>query len=137
MPNYLADHYGTLNTLIPYTALTGVALFSWVAVRDQGDLTAFSVVYGLFSAGSQSLLATTVASLTSDVQKRGVRLGMVFSTVSFAALAGSPLGGIMIQHAHGKYVEAQIFAAAALIVSFLLLLATRLAKTGLRFEVIT
>ena len=109
IPNYLADRFSPLTVLTPYAAACSIAMFRWIAVSDRGGLTVFAVIYGLASAGCQSLLATTVASQSPDERKRGVRMGLVFTTISVTALAGSPIGGLFVQHDRGRYTEAQIF----------------------------
>ena len=132
VPGYLADHYfGPLNTLIPIACISGILLYCWAAVSDSGGLLAFDVVYGLFAAGIQSLFPATLSSLTTDLKKAGVRIGMVFTVVSFACLTGSPLGGALIQKRNGGYLYAQIFAASALMCGCLTLLCARFTKTGL------
>ena len=131
VPAYLADHYfGPLNTLIPFACISGILLFCWAAVSSSGGLLAFDVIYGLFAAGIQSLFPATLSSLTTDLRKAGVRMGMVFSVVSFACLTGSPLGGALIQKRGGGYLYAQMFAASALTCGCLTLLAARLVRTG-------
>ncbi|KAL8737230.1 MAG: hypothetical protein Q9181_001884 [Wetmoreana brouardii] len=55
-PNYVSDaHIGPLNTLIILSSLTSLLLLTWIAVRNQGGLTAFAVPYGFFAAGIPSI----------------------------------------------------------------------------------
>ena len=111
IPAYLADKYfGPLNVLIPFTFISGLLLFCWSAVSSRGGLTAFAVIYGIFAAGIQALFPATLSSLTTDMKKAGVRMGMVFSVVSFASLTGPPLAGALIQKENGRYLYAQMFA---------------------------
>ena len=109
VPAYLADRYfGPLNTLIPFACVSGLLLFCWAAVSNGSGLLAFDVMYGLFAAGIQSLFPATLSSLTTDMKKAGVRMGMVFSLVSFACLTGPPLGGALIVKRGGGYLYAQM-----------------------------
>ncbi|KAI4134078.1 MAG: hypothetical protein LQ341_006085 [Variospora aurantia] len=120
VPAFFADRYfGPLNSLIPFVFISG--------------LTAFSVVYGLFAAGIQSLFPATTSSLTTDMKKAGVRMGMVFSIVSLASLTGSPLAGALIQERGGSYLYAQMFSGTVFFCGCLTLIAARLAKTGRKF----
>jgi predicted MFS family arabinose efflux permease len=138
IPNYLADRYfGPLNLIIPFTFISGLMLYFWMAVSSHSGLTAFAVVYGLFAAGIQSLFPATITSLTNDLQKAGVRLGMVFSFISFAALTGSPIAGALIQSDHGSFRHAQIFAGSVTLCGCMTLLAARVAKTGWVWKVRT
>lgn len=85
IPNHLADRFfGPLNTLIPFAFISGLLIYCWAAVHSSGGLIGFAVIYGLFAAGIQSLFPATLSSLTTDLKKAGVRMGMVFSLVSFA-----------------------------------------------------
>lgn len=49
----------------------------------------------------QGLFAAMVASLTDDVKKTGVRMGMIFSVTSLALLTGPPLAGALVQRDGG------------------------------------
>ncbi|KAI4202607.1 MAG: hypothetical protein LQ348_001486 [Seirophora lacunosa] len=131
VPAYFADRYfGPLNSLIPFVFVSGLLVFCWAAVTSQSGLTAFAVVYGLFAAGIQSLFPATTSSLTIDMKKTGVRMGMIFSIVSFASLTGSPLAGALIQKRRGSYLYAQMFAGTVFFCGCLTLIAARFAKTG-------
>ena len=103
-------------------------------MHNSGGLLVFDVVYGLLAAGIQSLFPATLSSFTTDLKKAGVRMGMVFSVVSFACLTGSPLGGALIEKRGGGYLYAQMFAASLLTCGCLTLLAARLMKTGLHVK---
>lgn len=110
VPNSLADRYtGPLNMLIPFSLGTGVVAFAWAGVRDLAGLYAFAAVYGLVAAGIQSLFPATLSTLTEDVKKMGVRMGMVLSVVGVAALIGSPIAGALVQVDQGGFLYAQMF----------------------------
>ncbi|KAL8783114.1 MAG: hypothetical protein Q9213_004871 [Squamulea squamosa] len=136
IPAYLADHYfGPLNTLVPFVMIAALLIYCWAAVVSPGGLTGFAVIYGLFAAGIQSLFPATTSSLTTDLKKTGVRMGMVFSTVSIACLTGSPLAGALIQERNGDYLGAQVFGGTVMMAGAAALVAARLAKTGKTFKV--
>ncbi|KAF7943117.1 hypothetical protein EAE96_011059 [Botrytis aclada] len=130
LPNHLADRvFGPLNTLIPIAIIDSLLCFCWIAVSSRGGLYAWSVMYGIFAAGIQGLFPATLSSLTTDLRKAGVRMGMVFTVVSFAVLTGPPIGGVLIQKKNGGYEYAQIFAAADLLIGTAFLILARLAKS--------
>ncbi|KAI9723637.1 MAG: hypothetical protein M1812_000937 [Candelaria pacifica] len=134
-PAILADMYfGPLNTLIPFTLISGVLLYIWAAVSSRGGLIAFAAIYGIFAAGIQSLFPATASSLTKDLNKMGVRIGMVFTLVSFASLTGAPLAGELIERKGGDYLYAQVFAGSSIIVGFVTLVGARLADSGFVFR---
>lgn len=109
-------------------------MFAWAGVHNRAGIWAFSVVYGLSAAGMQSLFPATLSSLTTDLKKAGVRMGMGFSVVSVACLTGPPLAGALIQLKHGDYLYAQMWAGSSLICGGLTLCAARITKTGLNFK---
>ena len=137
-PAIAADrHFGPLNTIIPFVFIAGLLLYCWSGVSSQAGLIAFAVVYGLFAAGIQSLFPATLSSLTTDLKKMGVRIGMVFTVISFACLTGPPLAGILIQKDNGGYLYAQMFAGTVMFVGCITLVAARMSKTGLHLMVRT
>lgn len=136
IPAYLADRYfGPFNSIIPFAFISGLLLYCWAAVTTRGGLTAFAVMYGFFASGIQSLFPATLTSLTTDLSKTGVRIGMTFSAVSFACLTGPPLAGALIQRRGGSYLFAQMFAGTVMMCGCLTLIAARLAATGSKLKV--
>lgn len=131
IPNHLADRYfGPLNTLIPFAFASGLLLYCWAAVTSKGGLVGFAAIYGLFAAGIQSLFPATLSSLTLDIKKTGVRMGMIFTVVSFATLTGPPLAGALIEKDDGGYLYAQVFSGSVLMGGCVTLLAGRVASKG-------
>ena len=128
---HLADRYfGPLNTIIPIAFISGLLLYCWAGVTSKGGLLGFAVIYGIFASGIQALFPATLASLTSDLKKAGVRMGMVFSVVSFACLTGPPLAGALIERKNGSYLYAQMFAGSVTMVGCMTLMACRVSKNG-------
>jgi len=130
IPNYLADRYfGPLNCMIPAQVITAMLCFSWIAVSSRSGTYAWAVVYGTAAAAIQSLFPAALTSLTTDLRKAGVRIGMVFTVVSFAVLTGPPLGGLLIQRKDGGYEYADIFAGMSILVGCGFLTTARMAKS--------
>ncbi|KAL2850361.1 major facilitator superfamily domain-containing protein [Aspergillus pseudodeflectus] len=128
---YLADRYiGPLNCLIPCVALCGVLIFAWAAVHTVAELYVFAVFYGLASAAAMALFVGTVPSLTKDLDKIGTRVGMALTMISFGPLTGPSVAGTLIARTGGKYLAAQMWAGAALIVSVFALVGARLIISG-------
>ena len=132
VPNLLADQFtGPLNLLIPFSCATAIVAYCWSAVHDMSSLYAFAVFYGLFAAGIQSLFPATLSTLTTDLKKIGVRMGMVLSIVAVAALIGSPIAGALISTENGEYLSAQMFMGSAIIAGTVVLIGARVTKVGL------
>ncbi|PKY07711.1 MFS general substrate transporter [Aspergillus campestris IBT 28561] len=130
-PNYLADRFtGPLNMLLPFSLATGVISYCWSGVDSVPGLYAWSAFYGLAAAGIQSLFPATLSTLTTDLKKTGVRMGMVLSVVGVAALIGSPIAGALVEKADGHYLYAQMFMGTVIVAGMLTLSCARLAKLG-------
>ncbi|KAK8014754.1 major facilitator superfamily transporter [Apiospora arundinis] len=139
-PNYFADRVGPLNLLIPTCLITGIALLSWIAVdapRSALRLVRFLRHRG---RGIQSLFPAGLSSLTTDLRKRGTRMGMVFTIVSFAVLTGNPIAGAIIAASGGEYWGAQTFTGCSLLLGMCLICCARLTRqrrdgTGFRVKI--
>ena len=135
IPAYLADlKFGPLNVITPLAFACAILMYSWSAVNSRAGVYAWACMYGLFSAGMQGLLPATLSSLSWDLKKAGVRIGMGFTILSLASLTGSPLGGALIQKDHGQYLYAQMWAGTTMLFGGCTLVAARIAKTGLVFR---
>lgn len=136
IPNYLSDRYfGPLNSIIPFVFCAALLLYCWAAVTSHAGLIAFAVVYGFFASGIQSLFPATLSSLTKDLRRVGVRIGMTFTVVSFATLTGPPLAGALVERNGGGYLYAQMFAGTTMMCGAVVLVLARLAETGKKVTV--
>ncbi|KAI1863452.1 uncharacterized protein JN550_009563 [Neoarthrinium moseri] len=140
LPNHIADTVGPLNMMIPACLITGIALLSWMSVQTPGQLYAWTVFYGIAAGGIQSLFPAGLSSLTTDLRKRGTRMGMTFTIVSFAVLTGNPIAGAIITAEGGKYWGAQVFTGISVLIGMCLIGAARLArqrktKSGWRMKI--
>ncbi|KZF20181.1 MFS monocarboxylate transporter-like protein [Xylona heveae TC161] len=129
IPALLANAYfGAFNTLLVFVLCVGIMLYCWIAISSFGGFVAFVVVYGFCSNAVQTLFPSTLSSLTTDLNKMGVRVGMVFSIISIACLTGPPIAGVLIDKKHGDYLYAQIFGGTTVILGVSVLFAARLAQ---------
>ncbi|OBR03367.1 Major facilitator superfamily transporter [Colletotrichum higginsianum IMI 349063] len=131
LPAYLADRYtGPMNILLMVTVASIICAWAMIGVTSREGLYAWTVVYGIVGNGLQAMFPATLSSLTTDLKKAGVRMGMIFTIVSFSVLTGPPIAGLLITRDNGRYMYAQVFAAASMVVGFLFLCGSRLAVTG-------
>ena len=128
LPNIVADRVGPLTMFVPAAGLAGATMLAWTGVRSAAGLYVWVVFYGLFAGGIQSLFPAGISSLAPDMSKVGVRLGMIFTIVSFAALTGAPIAGAILAASGGRYRGAQIFAGVSMLVGCAFLVAARVAK---------
>lgn len=131
IPAYLSDRFtGPVNMFIPVSAAAGLLLYCWIAVHSLDGLIGFVVVYGFFGGGVQSLFPSALPSLTTDLGKVGVRIGMIFSIVSIASLTGPPIAGALIDAKGGQYLGAQLFGGTSMILGTLFLITAKYFKSG-------
>ncbi len=78
--------------MIPLSLFTGIILLFWALVKTYAGVLGFDVIYAFIMASAQGMFPPSLGSLTSDLSKMGVRMGMVFSLCGFALLAGQPIG---------------------------------------------
>ncbi|KAF6833204.1 MFS monocarboxylate transporter [Colletotrichum plurivorum] len=117
------------------TLCVGGLLYAWIGIRDRAGMYAFSAVYGIAASASQGMFVSSLASLTKDPSKMGIRFGMVCTILAFATLAGPPTAGAIIDRAGGRYVFAQIWGGAVMLLCFLMVAAARVWGTGLKLLV--
>ncbi|KAL4942158.1 hypothetical protein BDV06DRAFT_167233 [Aspergillus oleicola] len=133
-PNFIADHTGPLNMLVPASCITAILSFVWIGVHTVPGIIILSILYGIFSGGFVSLPPVVMASLTKDMSQLGTRMGMVFAITSIGLLIGTPIGGAILSNSH-KYLGVQLFTGCALSVSVAIFLSVRLSRTGLKLVV--
>ncbi|KAI8974843.1 MFS general substrate transporter [Trametes punicea] len=119
----LADRFGPLNVLIPGTFITGIMTYVWPFSRNKGSLVAVAVLYGISSGVYIALLAQPAARM-GKITEVGVRVGMVWTIMSFGALAGPPISGT-IRDNTGSFKNVGYFAGSCIMGSVLLMLVTR------------
>ena len=126
IPALLADRYfGPFNTLLPCVLFSGVMLFVWIGVHDTTGLFIFTAIYGFWANAVQTLFPSTLSSLTTDLTKMGVRVGMVFTIVSIACLTGPPIAGALIQVDGGRFLYAQLFGGTTMLSGTVVLMIAR------------
>ena len=78
----------------------------------------------------------SLGSLTDDLSKMGVRMGMAFAVCGIALLIGQPLAGVLIQAHGGGYLYAQMYSGATMTSGVVFLVAARTYRVGWRWNVI-
>lgn len=125
-----SDRFGPLNIITPVTLVWAAVAFCWLGVSSTGGYYAFAAVYGATSGAFQCLLPTTVASITDRLDKVGTRMGMSFALISFSSMTGPPVGGALQSADGGGFTGAQVWAACATVLGFVLCFAARWARAG-------
>lgn len=101
----------------------------------------WAAAYGFCAGGVASLMQAGIASLNTEPQKTGVKIGMAFSIVAFASLVGGPLGGELIKagekrgDGREKYLWLQVFVGGIMLLGCAVLVGARVLKTGWKMGV--
>ncbi|KAK3367618.1 major facilitator superfamily domain-containing protein [Podospora didyma] len=127
-PNHMADRVGPINVFIPIAGIAGICVFCWMVVHSIASMYVWACFYGMAAGGIQSLFPAGLSSLTTDLRKAGVRMGMVFTISSFATLTGPPIAGAILTASGGRYVGAQAFAGSTLLMGMGFMAAARAAR---------
>ncbi|KIK51471.1 hypothetical protein GYMLUDRAFT_208622 [Collybiopsis luxurians FD-317 M1] len=97
LPGHIADRLGRFNTIVVSTAISSILTLSlWYSSTAETNVVVFAALYGFASGPFFSLLPACVAQI-SPPDRIGARIGMLFATLSFGALAGTPIGGLFIR----------------------------------------
>ncbi|KAL8953520.1 MAG: hypothetical protein Q9222_000622 [Ikaeria aurantiellina] len=114
IPGVLADKIGNFNVSIITMVCSGViTLALWLPGSSDAAIIVYTVVFGAFS-GSYIALAPMLIAQISKIQQIGIRNGLAFFIISFAALTGGPLGGALLDDNDQDFKYLQIFAGAAM-----------------------
>ena len=117
IPNIIADRFGALNVLLPFTFCASILAFAWIGIHSLAGIVAFAILYGFFSGSIVSLPPTALAALSPDLSRVGTRMGMSFSFAGFGLLLGSPIAGAILNTDAG-FTGASAFGAATVLAGF-------------------
>ncbi|KAG7087559.1 hypothetical protein E1B28_013514 [Marasmius oreades] len=88
----IADYIGSMNHMIPATAITAATVLAWPAARTQSSLVATSALYGL-SAGSYGALLWHPILDLGDPEEMSRRIAILMLSLACAGLVGPPMSG--------------------------------------------
>jgi MFS family permease len=136
LPGFIADRYiGVLNTFAIILVFNIIVLWCWLSVSTIPRYYAWTVVYGMFGAGFQSLFPSTIAAYSSDISKTGTRLGMAFGVMGMSALVGGPIAGALLKVTDGNYAVPIVWASASTVVGAGLCIMARCVKFGWKVRI--
>ena len=82
-PPHFADAFGRFALLVPCAALAGLStLVLWSAAHALVPLAVYAALYGLFSGAFNALIVPCIAQI-SDIREIGMRIGLLYSIISF------------------------------------------------------
>ncbi|KAG2032195.1 major facilitator superfamily domain-containing protein [Suillus americanus] len=120
----LADKIGALNTMIVFTAITGITTIAWPFAKDKSQLIVIATIHG-FSIGAYISLYSVPAVAMGKMEDAGRRVGMFVSLTGIGSIAGPPISGA-IYTATGGFVDAGYYSGSIIFGVALLLVARHL-----------
>ncbi|KAI0694929.1 MFS general substrate transporter [Cerioporus squamosus] len=125
-PAHFADAFGRFALLVPCAALAGLStLLLWPAAHSFVPLAAYAALYGLFSGAFNALIVPCIAQI-SDIREIGMRIGLLYSIISFPSLVGNPAAGALLRLTHGSYSGLIVLSGTSVIVGSLFMLMAKL-----------
>lgn len=131
----ISDKAGKYNVFVASCSLAGILiLVMWVPVSiSLPDATAvsiaFAAMFGVFSGGYISLMASLVAAI-SPLNEIGYRNGLTFLFSAVGGLVTNPIGGAILQAGSGNWAGLKIFAGVFMIAGTMFIVAARVWCVG-------
>jgi MFS family permease len=126
IPNAVADKAGALNVLIICMVASTAVGYGWLGVNNLAGSIVFTLLYGALSGGVVSLTPSVIVSLSPDMSRVGVRMGMGFVVTGCSLLIGTPIAGAIVRgYTEDRWKGTIAYAATGLFVSAILYAAAR------------
>ncbi|KAF9893961.1 hypothetical protein FE257_008932 [Aspergillus nanangensis] len=134
IPNAVGDRLGCFNiSIFTYLACVLTCLL-WTSAQSPVTITIWNVCYGLFYGGVFSLYSQTVAQSCPNISDMGTYIGQGSAFCSFGALAGAPIGGLLIRQ-YG-YLSASMLSGGAMFLAACCVITARLLLDKALFVVV-
>ena len=90
-PAHVADAFGRFALLVPCAFCAGLStLLLWPAAHALAPLVLYAALYGLFSGAFNALIVPCIAQI-SDIREIGMRIGLLYSIISFPYVQDPPV----------------------------------------------
>ncbi|EIW76329.1 MFS general substrate transporter [Coniophora puteana RWD-64-598 SS2] len=117
----LADKFGTLNVLIPFTVVGGVMCFAWpFATHSIAGSVIVALIYGCATGALVSMLPGAPARM-GPPETMGGRIGMAISCSAFGIAFSLPIGGAILSSSNNSFEDVGYYAGAMVLAGCLLL----------------
>ncbi|KAF8131288.1 major facilitator superfamily domain-containing protein [Mycena galopus ATCC 62051] len=123
--NLVAQRTGPFNILIVTCGLSSVLIIVWAFTQSTAGILVFNAVFGFAGGASILVVPAAIASLSTNQQDIGLRLGMAFFSASFFWLASSPIQGALIK-LHGTYWPAAVFSGSVVFCGVVMMVIARM-----------
>ncbi|KAI5457843.1 major facilitator superfamily domain-containing protein [Mariannaea sp. PMI_226] len=109
LPGFIADKVGNYNVSTCAACLSTIfTLALWLPGHSHATAILYAALFGM-SSGSYTSITPALLAQISPLSDIGLRSGSIYACTSVAALAGSPIGGALIEAAGGSYWKLQVF----------------------------
>ncbi|EIN09537.1 MFS general substrate transporter [Punctularia strigosozonata HHB-11173 SS5] len=125
LPGILADKFGVLNVMLPYTIVGGGLIFAMFGATNTAGLVVFAVLYGPCGGAFNSLFAASIGSYMYDISEFGLRLGLCGGIFGIGYLIGSPITGALLQPPKYTWKPAIIFSGVTVLAGCAIILVSR------------
>ncbi|RDB22327.1 Riboflavin transporter MCH5 [Hypsizygus marmoreus] len=96
VPNFLADHVGSYNVLIPASFACAGLVLAILSVQSAAGAIVVALLYGSMNGAHVSVTPALLSDISDNVSEVGVRMGVYFSFIAAAALFGQPISGALL-----------------------------------------
>jgi MCP family monocarboxylic acid transporter-like MFS transporter 10 len=93
IPNLLADRLGVFNMITLTSFVTSILVFIWLAATHTAGVLIFGILFGFCGGAFISLLPGVLQALSAHIGEIGVRMGIAWAVMAWAALSGTPIAG--------------------------------------------
>ncbi|KAF2235971.1 MFS general substrate transporter [Viridothelium virens] len=131
--NYFADKAGPLNMQIPNAFAAAILCFCWIRIDNVPGIVVFAALYGIFIGSFNSLPGISVVSLSPNLSKVGLQLGVSFVVAGLGCLIGEPIAGAILR-SNGGWAGLQAWCGVLLALFGALTLLARVSEAGLRLK---
>ncbi|KAK7689981.1 hypothetical protein QCA50_006621 [Cerrena zonata] len=136
VPPVLSDTAGRFNLLIPSVFLAGLCtMVFWIFAKTTTEIMLYAILYGFFSGAFNALIIPCIAQI-SEIREIGVRIGILYSIISFSSLGGGPTAGALLRLEHGSYEGMIAFSGATVIIGSFFMLWSRIRINPRLLEVV-
>lgn len=119
----LADRFGAINILAPFTVVSALLTFAWAFVHQASAFLVIAVLYGIACGAYVSLSAIPIMGFGRK-EDAGRRIGVFQTAMALSALGGAPISGAIHDATHG-YEAVGVYAGSMVMISVILMLVAR------------
>jgi MFS family permease len=117
VPYLLGPRVKPIYTLLLWSFIGAVLLFSWPAIHSPAGFIIWCVVWGCVAGVLVTAPTSTIAHpvMSPSLSVIGTRMGMLWSFAAVGALVGAPIAGALADAKTASFLHTQMFAGAVMV----------------------